>query len=115
MTRTFDSFQRYLLECRGELSVCKNMFVANNTGWFSEKSAAFLASGRPVVLQETGFSKHLPVGKGLFAFADAEEARDAINTIEADYTSHSRAAREIAWEYLDARKVLKAFLDSLGI
>jgi hypothetical protein len=115
VTRSFYSFQQYLLDCRGELSVCKNMYVENTTGWFSEKSAAFLASGRPVILQETGFSKHLPVGKGLFAFSDADEARDAINTVEADYASHSEAAREIACEYLDTAKVLKGLLVSLGI
>ena len=115
VTQTFESFHQYLIGCRGELSVCKNMFVENNTGWFSDKSAAFLACGRPVVLQDTGFSRHLPVGKGLMAFSDAEEAREAINRIESDYSVHSREAREIAHEHLEATKVLRGLLESLGI
>lgn len=115
VTQTFDSFRDYLTASKGEFSICKNVFVANRTGWFSDKSGAYLASGRPVVLQDTGFSKHLPCGQGLFAVNTAEEAAEAIQEIESNYERHSKAARAIACEYLDATKVMKQLLDELGI
>jgi hypothetical protein len=115
ITLSFESFCDYLSASRGEFSICKNVFVANNTGWFSDKSAAYLASGRPVVLQDTGFSKHLPVGEGLFAVNNVEEAREAIKMIESDYKLHSRRSREIACEYLEAEKLMGNFLNEIGL
>jgi len=115
VTLSFDTFQKYLTYCKGEFSVCKNVFVENQTGWFSDKSAAYLASGRPAVLQDTGFSKHLPVGEGLLAVRNVVEAKEAILLIEKDYSFHSKKAREIACEYLEATTVMKAFIDELGI
>lgn len=114
VTYTYDIFKKYLLSCRGEFSVVKNMYAATDSGWFSDKSAAFLASGRPVVLQETGFSKHLPVGEGLFAVGNKEDAIDAFKTIESNYNFHARRARDIAVEYLDTAKVLRKFLSEIG-
>ncbi len=115
VTISFDAFRQYISYCRGEFSVCKNVFIENHTGWFSDKSAAYLASGRPVVLQDTGFSNHLPVGEGLFAVNTVEEAKDAILQIEDNYSFHSRRAREVACEYLEASTVMKVFLNKLGI
>lgn len=115
VTVSFDSYCDYIRRSRGEFSVCKNVFVATNSGWFSDRSAAYLASGRPVVLQDTGFSAHLPCGRGLFAVRTVEQAADAINEIEGDYKSHSRWAREIAAEYLDASTILGGLLKNLGI
>jgi hypothetical protein len=115
VTLSFDSFRNYIFASRGEFSVCKNVFVTNATGWFSDKSGAYLASGRPVVLQDTGFGKHLPVGEGLFAVNTACEAKETLNEIEANYNRHSKAARQIAHEYLEARKVMKSFLYELGL
>ncbi|MCK6690762.1 MAG: hypothetical protein L6Q97_01530 [Thermoanaerobaculia bacterium] len=115
VTLSFDAFRDYLSASRGEFSICKNVFIANRTGWFSDKSAAYLASGRPVVLQDTGFSDHLPCGDGLFAVNTADEAAAAIQEIECNYERHSSAARAIACEYLDAKKVMKQLLDELGI
>ncbi|MBZ5609853.1 MAG: hypothetical protein LAP38_16450 [Acidobacteriia bacterium] len=115
VTLTFDSWQDYIRGSRGEFSVAKNVFVATNSGFFSDRSAAYLASGRPVVMQETGFSAHLPCGSGLFAVRNVEEAAAAIDSIESDYTRHSRDAREIAVEYLDTRRVLGNFLRELGL
>jgi hypothetical protein len=115
VTLSFDSFRSYLLSSRGEFAVCKSGYVRHNTGWFSDRGAAYLASGRPVVMQETGFSAHLPCGEGLFAVRTAEEAAGAIAEIERDYPRHSRRAREVAVEYLDARRVLPAFLGELGV
>jgi hypothetical protein len=111
---SFDAFREYIATSRGEFSVCKNGYVATNSGWFSDRSAAYLASGRPVVQQETGFSAHLPCGEGLFAVRDAGDAAAAIDTIEGDYARHSKRAREIASECLDAEAVLGGFLRELG-
>jgi hypothetical protein len=115
VTASFDSYVEYIRASQGEFSVCKNVFVATNSGWFSDRSAAYLASGRPVVIQETGFSAHLPCGRGLFAVHTAEEAAAAVNEIEGDYARHSRWARDIARECIDAQHVLRRFLRELGI
>jgi len=115
VTVTFDSWKEYIAASRGEFSVCKNVFVATNSGFFSDRSAVYLASGRPVVLQETGFSSHLPCGRGLFAVRTVDEAAAAIEQINSDYHKHSRWAREIAEEYLDTDKVLGRLLVELGI
>ena len=90
------------------------MFVATNSGWFSDRSAAYLASGRPVVIQDTGFGDYLPVGRGLFAVKNIDQAVAAIESIAANYPAHSRWARELALEYLESVKVLARFLDELG-
>ena len=115
VTERFDSFLDYIRNSRGEFSVCKSGYVASNSGWFSDRSAAYLATGRPVVLQETGFSRHLPTGLGLFAVRNSDEAQAAFDAIERDYSKHTRAARAIAKEYLEARVVLGTFLEELGI
>jgi hypothetical protein len=114
-TVTFDAFRDYLVASRGEFAVCKNVFVATRCGCFSERSAAYLASGRPVVMQDTGFSDHLPCGQGLFAVRTVEEAAAALDAIQGAYECHSRAAREVAQECLDAAKVLKKFLNEVGL
>lgn len=115
VTISFDSFSDYIGTSVGEFTVCKNAYVATNSGWFSDRSAAYLASGRPVVMQDTGFSKHLPCGKGLFAVKTVEESASAIAAVIGNYKQHSLWAREIAVEYLDASRVLRRFLDELGI
>jgi hypothetical protein len=114
ITRSYDSFQRYVRASLGEFSVCKNIFVAMHTGWFSDRSAAYLASGRPVVLQDTGFSTHLPCGIGLHAVNDVEEAAAAIDCVLCNGKANADAAREIAHEYFDTRKVLPRLLGSVG-
>lgn len=91
------------------------MFVALNTGWFSDRSAAYLASGRPVVLQDTGFSQHLPCGEGLFAVRTVEEAAAALEAIARDPARHGRAARRLAEEHFEATHVLGRFLRELGL
>jgi hypothetical protein len=113
ITRSYQSFCQYIEKAKAEFSVCKNVFVALNTGWFSDKSAAYLAAGRPVILQDTGFSKHLPCGTGLFAITNIDEAKSAIAEIANNWTKHSIAAREIAMNYLDAAIVLKKFLEEI--
>jgi hypothetical protein len=115
VTISFDTFRDFVGASLAEFSVCKNGYVATNSGWFSDRSAAYLAAGRPVVMQETGFSEHLPCGAGLFAVTMVEEAADAIDEITRDYTRHSRVAREVAVECLDARVVLGRFYRELGV
>lgn len=106
VTTTFDGFRNYIRGSRGEFSVCKNSFVATRSGWIGDRAAVYLASGRPVVMQDTGFSEHLPCGEGLFAVANVHEAADAIREIESDYERHSRAARSLAETHFAAELVL---------
>jgi hypothetical protein len=115
VTMSVEAFTSYIQASRGEFSVCKNVFVATRSGWFSDRSAAYLASARPVVVQDTGFRAHLPCGEGLFAVATIEQAAAALDEIAVDYAHHSRAAREIAREHLAASKVLTRFVDELGV
>lgn len=115
VTRSAETFRAFLASSRGEFSVNKNFYVATGSGFFSDRSAAYLASGRPVIMQETGFSGHLPCGRGLFAVSTVEEAAAAIETVVGDYDRHSRWAREIAREHLDAAPVLGNILRELGV
>jgi len=115
VTATFDSFTEYVRNSRGEFTVCKNVFVDTRSGWFSDRSAVYLASGRPVVMQDTGFGAHLPCGEGLFAVQSVEEAASALESIVSDYGRHARRAREIAAEYLDAPKVVGRLLAEVGV
>jgi hypothetical protein len=115
VTMSVGSYRDYIAGSLGEFGVCKNVFVATRSGWFSDRSAAYLASGRPVVIQATGFEEHLPCGQGLFAVSSVTEAAEAICRIHVDYSMHSIAARRIALEHLDARVVLSRFLKEIGI
>ena len=99
---------------KAELAVAKSGYVASRSGWFSDRSACYLASGRPVVAQETGFADSLPTGEGLLAFATAAEAADAVAAVESGLGRHSAAARALAEEHLDAGKVLPRLLEELG-
>jgi len=114
-TVSYDAYRDFVRRSRGEFSVAKNVFVATNSGWFGDRSAAYLAAGRPVVLQDTGISAHLPCGEGLFAVADVQEAAAAVREIEGDYGRHSRAARELAREFLAADRVLPRLLEAIGL
>jgi hypothetical protein len=84
-----------------------------NTGWFSCRTACYLAAGRPAVVRNTGFSKYFPIGNGLFAFDTVEQASSSIAAVEADYHAHASAAREIAAEYFDSAKVLDQMLHAI--
>jgi hypothetical protein len=106
-----DAYRSYVHGSRAEWSVAKNGYVTDTTGWFSCRSACYLASGRPVVVQDTGFSRTIPTGAGVLAFSTMEEAADAIRNVEADYARHSRAALEIAREYFDSAAVLSRLVD----
>jgi len=100
-----------LQRSRGELGVAKHGYVASRCGWFSERTACYLASGRPAVVQDTGFRELIPCGRGLWAFDDADSALEGLQNIEANYPAHCRDARELAAEYFDFRKVLESLLE----
>jgi hypothetical protein len=106
-----DSFRRYVQASWAEFSVAKGAYVTNSTGWFSERTARYLASGRPALVQDTGFSRTLPVGDGLLAFRTLDEAVDGARRIAADYEHHRRAARRIAEEYFDSDRLLTRLLE----
>jgi glycosyltransferase involved in cell wall biosynthesis len=114
-TVSYASYHEYLRRSVGEFSVVKDIYRRMNVGWFSDRSAAYLAHGRPVIVQSNGIAGHLPTGEGLFEVADVHEAVDAIEEVARDPARHSAAARRIAEESLDSRVVLGRFLDELGI
>ena len=98
-----------------ELGVAKSGYVLSRCGWFSDRSVCYLASGRPVLAQETGFSRYLPTGHGLLTFNNVDDAVPAIEEIRGDYARHRRAARELAEEFFDSSKVLARLLVVLGV
>jgi hypothetical protein len=105
------SYRRFIAESKAEFTLAKQAYVSTQCGWFSDRSAEYLASGRPVVTQETGFSQWLAAPAGLVAFRSPLEAAAGIARVARDYERHSRAAREIAQEYFDARRVLSSVLE----
>jgi hypothetical protein len=108
-------YRDYIQESRAEFTVAKDQNVKLKSGWFSDRSASYLASGRPVITEDTGFGDYLPVGEGLFAFQTMEDAMDAIRKIEADPSKHRKAAERIAAEYFDAEKLLRGLLREVGL
>ena len=115
ISRDIDKYREYIQGSRGEFTVTKEQVVRPRTGWFSDRSASFLAAGRPVITQETGFSKFLPTGKGLFGFLTMDEILAAVDTIESDYEGSCNAALEIAEEYFAAEKVLGKLMLEAGL
>lgn len=109
-----DSYHAFVRGSAAELGVAKAGYVRSRCGWFSDRSACYLAAGRPVLAQETGFGAHLPTGEGLLAFGSLEEAEEGVRALRADYARHARAARRIAEDLFDARKVLCKLLEEVG-
>jgi hypothetical protein len=108
-------YRDYICASKAEFTVAKDQNVRLKSGWFSERCACYLAAGRPVVAQDTGFGTVIPTGEGLFAFNTSEEALAAIEMINGDYQKHSRAAHAIAQEYFKAETVLAKLLEDLGV
>jgi hypothetical protein len=111
----FGAYPEYFRRSRGEFTVAKDQNVRLRSGWFSERDACYLASGKPVVAQDTGFGNILPTGEGLFSFTTAEQAIAAIDAINSDYRRHCNAARAIAEEYFEARKIAGRLLADVGL
>jgi hypothetical protein len=110
-----DDYRRYIFGSRGEFTVAKDQNVRLRSGWFSDRSATYLAAGRPVITQDTGFGNILPVGEGLFAFSTLSEIVAAVDCINGDYQRHSRAAAAIAREYFSHDRVLPRMLAHAGL
>jgi hypothetical protein len=108
-------YRDYIRRSKGEFTVAKDQYVRLNTGWFSDRSACYLAAGRPVITQETGFTRMYGGKSGLLSFQSLDEIADAVKIINANYAKHSRAARALAREFFEAEKVLKSVLDRAGI
>ena len=104
------TYRAFLNGSRGEWSIAKHGYVAAKTGWFSCRTACYLAAGKPAVVQETGWSQHIPSDKGVLPFTTIEEAVEALSQVEHDYSAHCKRAREIAAEFFDARKVCRNLL-----
>ena len=111
----FGSYPDYFRRSRGEFTVAKDQNVRLRSGWFSERDVCYLASGKPVVTQDTGFSRQLPTGQGLFAVSEPEQAAEAIERINADYRHHCKAARAVAEEFFSAQTVGSRFLKEIGL
>jgi hypothetical protein len=115
VSASMPAYAAFIAGSRGEFTVAKDIYVRSNSGWFSDRSACYLAAGRPVVTMRTGFSKFYPVGAGLFEFSTMDEVLAAIEAINLDYSGHSRAAREIAVEYFAADRVVSQLINESGL
>jgi len=108
-----EEYFKFIRKSKAEFSVAKQVYVEMKTGWFSCRSACYLAAGKPVVVQDTGFSKFIPTGSGLFAFTTMQEIITSMESVEEDYYLHAIMARDIAEEYFDSGKVLNQMLDTI--
>jgi hypothetical protein len=107
-------YREFIQGSKAEFGIAKSGYVVSRCGWFSDRSACYLASGRPVLAQDTGFNQFLPIGEGLFAFATIEDVLSAIQEMNRDHPRHRRAARAIAEKYFDSRTVLSRLLELVG-
>jgi len=110
-THTPKTFQDYVANSRGEFSVAKHAYISTRCGWFSDRSCCYLASGRPVILEDTGFSDWIPCGEGLLAFGCPHEAKNALRAVTANYEKHCLAARQLAQQYFESAIVLGSLLE----
>jgi hypothetical protein len=115
LSRDLDPYRRYITHSRGEFTVAKDQNIRLRSGWFSERSAQYLAAGRPVITQETGFCNVLPTGQGLFGFSNMEEILGAVDTINSNYQHHCRAASALARDYFSYDVVLPRLLAEVGV
>jgi hypothetical protein len=106
------AYRDYVSGSYAEIGITKGAYVKGRSGWFSDRTASYLASGRPAMVQSTGFERSLPTGSGVVPFETLEGAVRAADGITSNYDAHCRAAREFAEAYLDYRKVLPAMLDA---
>jgi hypothetical protein len=108
-------YREFIQTSRAEFSVAKSGYVKARSGWISDRTACYLASGKPAVVQSTGFEWRLPTGKGLLTFETREEAVAAIRTVNEHYLEHCRAARRIAEEHFDSSRVLGSLVEAVGL
>lgn len=115
LSASLGTYRDYIAGSSGEFTIAKDQYVRLHTGWFSDRSACYLAAGRPVITQDTDFGAALPSGEGLFAFRTSEDVAAALDAIEGNYDRHARAAREIAREYFDGRRVVAGLMDWMEV
>jgi hypothetical protein len=113
LTRDPESFRRYVQGSAAEFSVAQAIYVQTGCGWFSDRTTRYLASGRPAIVQDTGFTADLPFGAGLLTFGAPNEALAALRALECDYDEHARCARELAEEHFDSARVLGGMLEEV--
>ena len=112
---TLDTYRDYIHHSRGEFTVVKHGYAAGRTGWFSDRSACYLAAGRPVIVQDTGIGRYLPTGMGVLTFTDLASAADAIEQVERNYAAHAAEAVGFAREHLDSDRVLARLAELAGL
>lgn len=112
--RGLNDYQRFIRGSRGEFTVANQRYTEYRSGWFSERSARYLASGKPVIMQSTGFEEHVSAGQGFLTYMTVQDAVDAVDAVNSDYPTHARAARTIAEEAFDGRPLLAEMLDIAG-
>ena len=115
ISRDLQRYRQYIRRARGEFTVAKDQNIRLRSGWFSDRSACYLAAGRPVINQDTAFGAALPTGRGLFSFRAMDDILAAVDAIEADYAGHCCAAKEIAREYFAAEKVIGSLMERAGL
>lgn len=111
VSRSLWDYREFIQASKGEFGVAKHAYVSRRSGWFSDRTECYLAAGRPALVQDTGWSAHLPAGTGLVPFSTLEEAVDGLDRIDADYPAHARHAQTIALECFDASRILPSFLE----
>jgi len=111
ISRSLWDYRDYIRGSKAEFGIAKHAYVARRSGWFSDRTECYLAAGRPALVQDTGWSAHLPSGTGLAAFSTREEAIEGLQRFDRDYALHARRASEIAREHFDASRVLPPFLE----
>lgn len=115
LSSSVDRYREYIQRSRGEFTVARDQYVRPRTGWFSDRTCCYLAAGRPVITEDTGFGKFIPTGRGLFAFTTMDDVLAAIDAIESDYQGHCRAAAEIGHEYFGAERVVGNLMARAGL
>lgn len=115
VTATPEAYARFIADSRGDIGVAKHAYVASRSGWFSDRSACFLAAGRPVLHQDTGYGDWLPADAGVLPFADLDSLVDALDRLDRDYDRHALSARRVAEEHFEARTVLAGMLERAGL
>jgi hypothetical protein len=108
-------FRRFVQGSSAEVSPTQPVYASTGCGWFSDRSARYLASGRPVLVQDTGLARTFPIGEGLLTFSDLDTAVTGARRIQADYATHAAAARNIAETYFASEVVLPRFLEMAGV
>jgi hypothetical protein len=110
-----NAFRRFVQTSGAEFSVAQGIYVETHSGWFSDRSVRYLASGKPVLVQDTGFSRNYPIGQGLLSFREMSEVIEGANRIAHDYQQHCVAARRLAEEYFDSKKVIRRLMSDIGL